>query len=49
MSTSAAASDAAADTHTSSKAMGSSLRTLVISKCWLSDGMNINALRVFSE
>jgi hypothetical protein len=49
ISTSAAASDAAADTHTSSAATVSSFSTLVISKCWLSDGMNINEAWVFSE
>ena len=36
--TSARLSDAAADTHTSSAATGSSLSTLVISKCWLKRG-----------
>ena len=49
MSSSARASEAAADTPTSSAATGSSLRTLVINKCWLKEGMNISELRVFSE
>jgi len=49
MSTSATPSDAAPDTHTSDTAIGSSLSTLVINKCWLKDGMNIKALLVFSE
>ena len=44
ISTNAMPSDAAADTPTSSAATGSSLSTLVINKCWLSDGMNINEL-----
>ena len=38
-----------ADNHTSRAATASSLSTLVISKCWLKDGMNISELRVFSE
>jgi hypothetical protein len=49
ISNSAAASDAAADTHTSSAATVSSFSTLVISKCWLNDGMNIKEAWVFSE
>ena len=49
ISTNAMLKDAAADTHTSSTSMGSSLSTLVISKCWLRDGMNISELLVFKE
>jgi len=49
ISTAAKESDAAADTQTSAAATASSLSTLVISKCWLREGMNINELRVLSE
>ncbi len=48
-SNSATASDAAADIRTSSPAMGSSLSTRVINRCWLREGMNINALVGLSE
>jgi hypothetical protein len=42
-------SEAAADTSTSENKIDSSFSTLVISRCWLSEGMNIRELLVFSE
>ena len=38
-----------AETRKSSGATGSSFSTLVMSKCWLREGMNIRELLVFSE
>jgi hypothetical protein len=49
MSTNARPSAEAADTAKSSGAIGSSLSTLVINKCWLSEGTSINKLWVFKE
>lgn len=41
--------DDPAEATTSNTAMGSSLSTLVINRCWLSEGMNINELVGLSE
>src|ERR1700691_546736 len=38
----ASASDTAADTRMSCQAMGSSLSTLVINRCWLNEGISIS-------
>ena len=45
----ASANEDAVDANTSHIAMGSSFRTLVISKCWLNDGMSMSELLVFKE
>jgi hypothetical protein len=48
-SSSARAKEDPADSATSSGAIGSSLSTLVMSRCWLRDGMSISELLVFKE